>query len=537
MQINYHFNRMCYSFMRLLLIVLLYLAAMPVFADSSLPAPVDRALKAFDVALEQRQEKIDSVNLRIDSLRHELSSPGIHYDEEIVILERLVTSFRHIQVDSFWHYSERAIALARENNDSLRAVRIYLNQIDVMPLRGYVHEAIMRIDSVGDMHLDDDLKRTFFRNARSAFLCITSLYSPRALDEKYFNKYLAYNDSLLAVTPQDEPEYRLFLGCHYLGAGQLSLAMTTLSDYLETIDMDNMYFGDTASNLSVAQFMRGRWEMWLYFMTLNAHFEAHNAIIDGEAMRQIGARLYERGDVKRAYSYMLRSQEDIAASGAYIRSVHVAGAFPVVDSAYRIQREKYTRILWAISACLILICFLVFVIMRNKVRELRRLSELKAKLVKANVVRETYIAEFLSLCSVYMDKLEEFNRTVSRKIMAGQIEDLYNMVKSGRFIEEQSKLFYDVFDNAFINIYPDFISDVNCLLIEDKKFVLSDPKKLTHELRILAFMRLGLEDSAQMARFLGLSLNTVYTYRNKLKSRAKNRETFEQDILNIGGIE
>ncbi len=185
--------------MRLLLIVLLYLAAMPVFADSSLPAPVDRALKAFDVALEQRQEKIDSVNLRIDSLRHELSSPGIHYDEEIVILERLVTSFRHIQVDSFWHYSERAIALARENNDSLRAVRIYLNQIDVMPLRGYVHEAIMRIDSVGDMHLDDDLKRTFFRNARSAFLCITSLYSPRALDEKYFNKYLAYSSGAIKI--------------------------------------------------------------------------------------------------------------------------------------------------------------------------------------------------------------------------------------------------------------------------------------------------------------------------------------------------
>lgn len=111
------------------------------------------------------------------------------------------------------------------------------------------------------------------------------------------------------------------------------------------------------------------------------------------------------------------------------------------------------------------------------------------------------------------------------------------MVKSGRFIEEQSKLFYDVFDNAFINIYPDFISDVNRLLLDDKKFVLADSKKLTPELRILAFMRLGLEDSAQMARFLGLSLNTVYTYRNRLKSRAKNRDTFERDILNIGGVE
>lgn len=175
-------------------------------------------------------------------------------------------------------------------------------------------------------------------------------------------------------------------------------------------------------------------------------------------------------------------------------------------------------------------------IMRNKMRDLKRLSDLKVKLAKANAVKETYIAEFLSLCSVYMDKLEEFNRTVSRKITAGQIEDLYGMVKSGRFIDEQTKLFYDVFDNAFINIYPDFIHDVNLLLLDDKKFVLADTKKLTPELRILAFMRLGLEDSAQMARFLGLSLNTVYTYRNRLKSRAKNRDTFERDILNIGGV-
>lgn len=47
-------------------------------------------------------------------------------------------------------------------------------------------------------------------------------------------------------------------------------------------------------------------------------------------------------------------------------------------------------------------------------------------------------------------------------------------------------------------------------------------------------MRLGLDDSAQMARFLGLSLNTVYTYRNRIKSRARNRDTFDSDIMNIG---
>lgn len=527
-----------FSFIRVAMAILLCMAVAPAcFAAPNFPATLDRALKSLDKALEHRQEKIDSVYTIIDSLRHELSAPGMRYDDEIVVLEQLVRSFRHLQVDSTWSYSERAIRLARENGDSLRAKRLYLNQIDVMPLRGHVHEAIMRIDSCERMMVDDDLKRVFFRNARSAYLCITSFYSPHELNTKYFSRYLAYNDSLLSMTPVDSPEYRLFLGCHYLGTDQLSLSMATLSDYLETINMNDPHFGDAAANLSIAQFNRGRMELWLYFMTLNAHFEVHNAYTDGEALRQISARLYERDDVMRAYNYLFLSQENIAMCGALIRSMHVAGAFPMVENAYRLQQQRYTRILWIMLGCLLLICFLVFMIMRNKMNDLKRLSDLRAKLAKANSVKEVYIAEFLSLCSVYMDKLEEFNRTVSRKITAGQIEDLYGMVKSGRFIEEQSKLFYEVFDNAFINIYPDFISDVNKLLLDDKKFVIADSKKLTPELRILAFMRLGLEDSAQMARFLGLSLNTVYTYRNRLKSRAKNRDTFERDILNIGGVQ
>ncbi len=527
---------MRYRFIISIFVLLISAYSVTCRADAQFPPTLDRALKSLDKALENRQDKIDEVNGLIDSLRRELSAPGIGYNDEILLLEQIAGAFRHIQVDSACAYSERAIALSRENGDSARAMRLYLNQIDILPLRGYVHEALMRIDSVNTMSLDSDLKRSFFKNARSALLCITSLYSPHALNDSYFERYVAYNDSLLSVTPEDVPEHKLYLGCHYLGSNQLSLAMATLSDYLESIDMNNACFGDAAANLAIAQFVRGRMDLWLYFLTLNAHFEVVNGYTDGEALRQISPRLYERGDVNRAYSYLFTSQEDIASSGALIRSMHVAEAFPMVEGAYRLQQERYTYILWTVLACLLLICFLVFMIMRNKMRDLKRLSDLKVKLAKANAVKETYIAEFLSLCSVYMDKLEEFNRTVSRKITAGQIEDLYGMVKSGRFIDEQTKLFYDVFDNAFINIYPDFIHDVNLLLLDDKKFVLADTKKLTPELRILAFMRLGLEDSAQMARFLGLSLNTVYTYRNRLKSRAKNRDTFERDILNIGGV-
>ena len=46
-------------------------------------------------------------------------------------------------------------------------------------------------------------------------------------------------------------------------------------------------------------------------------------------------------------------------------------------------------------------------------------------------------------------------------------------------------------------------------------------------------MRLGIDDSARIAQILNYSINTIYTYRNKLKNRAINRDTFENDVMHI----
>ena len=85
-------------------------------------------------------------------------------------------------------------------------------------------------------------------------------------------------------------------------------------------------------------------------------------------------------------------------------------------------------------------------------------------------------------------------------------------------------------------LYTTFVDDVNKLLVDDKRFELPD-MKLNTELRILAFLRLGIDDSEQIARFLGLSLNTIYTYRNRLKGRAINRTSFDSDVMKIGAID
>lgn len=166
--------------------------------------------------------------------------------------------------------------------------------------------------------------------------------------------------------------------------------------------------------------------------------------------------------------------------------------------------------------------------------EMKRMSRLQERLRSANKAKEVYISQFLTLCSVYMDKLKQFSKLVTRKIGAGQVDDLYRMAKNGKFVEEESREFYEVFDNAFLHIYPTFIDEVNALLRPDEQIIPKEGERLNTDLRILAFMRLGIEDSSSIAQVLNYSLNTIYAYRNRLKARAIDRENFERNIMGIG---
>ena len=141
---------------------------------------------------------------------------------------------------------------------------------------------------------------------------------------------------------------------------------------------------------------------------------------------------------------------------------------------------------------------------------------------QANHIKEEYIGHFLNLCSLYIEKLDNFRRTVNRKITAGQTEELLKLTKSSQFAGMEQKEFYANFDNAFLHLYPDFVTEFNRLLQPEERF---------------AIIRLGIDDSSKIANFLHYSINTIYTYRNKVKNRAINRENFEEEIMKIGVLE
>ena len=150
------------------------------------------------------------------------------------------------------------------------------------------------------------------------------------------------------------------------------------------------------------------------------------------------------------------------------------------------------------------------------------------------MVKEEYVGRFMSLCSSYISNLKHYQSMVYSKIVVGKIEELKSMVRSSDVIELEIRQFYRSFDEAFLNIYPNFIVGFNTLLREEERIVLPNSRCLTPELRIFALIRLGITDTDRIAKFLQYSTNTVYSYRTKIKNKAIDKTCFDKKILDIG---
>ena len=149
---------------------------------------------------------------------------------------------------------------------------------------------------------------------------------------------------------------------------------------------------------------------------------------------------------------------------------------------------------------------------------------------ESNRIKDEYIGRFLELSSNYIQRGEDRAKLLNRLARDKKMAELYAELKSSASLNESIRLFYQNFDTAFLNIYPNFIKEVNSLMANGNQFEVDGGQKLTTELRILALIRLGINDNQKIADILRSSITTIYTYRSKIKSRALSKDTFEDEI-------
>ena len=528
-------------------------------ADSS---RADSLLLKLDQAIKERPIYMEQKELKLVELKR-LLHRQIPDEERFAILGTLLDEYRSFNTDSALHMAEEReqIAIRLGNREYIDNAR--MNKADVLGMTGMYKEVM---DLMRNIHIDRlsvDIHPYYYHIYRTVYGLMAD-YAVTAYEKKLYTELTdKYRDSLLLVNKDNLLIHTLIQSDQYNVRNEYDKAIRLLTDYLA---LQKDYEHDVAIcayTLSESYRLKGDKEKEKEYLIVSAMADMKTAVREYISLRKLAVLLYQEGDIERAYSYVKICMEDAAACNARLRKLEILEIFPIINDAYQQKTEKQQeQMKWALVSISLLSLFLLLAIFyvykqmkkvaaarREVIDTNKRLKELNdelhlsnAQLKEANhsiaensYLKEEYIGRYMDQCSVYLEKMDNYRRSLGKIAATGNVEELYKNIKSSKFIEGELKEFYTNFDNTFLQLFPTFVEDFNALLADDEQISLKAGERMNTELRIFALIRLGITDSVKIAQFLRYSVTTIYNYRTKVRNKAAgDRDLLEQEVMTIG---
>ena len=528
-------------------------------ADSS---RADSLLLKLDQAIKERPIYMEQKELKLVELKR-LLHRQIPDEERFAILGTLLDEYRSFNTDSALHMAEEReqIAIRLGNREYIDNAR--MNKADVLGMTGMYKEVM---DLMRNIHIDRlpvDIHPYYYHIYRTVYGLMAD-YAVTAYEKKLYTELTEkYRDSLLLVNKDNLLIHTLIQSDQYNVRNEYDKAIRLLTDYLA---LQKDYEHDVAIcayTLSESYRLKGDKEKEKEYLIVSAMADMKTAVREYISLRKLAVLLYQEGDIERAYSYVKICMEDAAACNARLRKLEILEIFPIINDAYQQKTEKQQeQMKWALVSISLLSLFLLLAIFyvykqmkkvaaarREVIDANKRLKELNdelhlsnAQLKEANhsiaensYLKEEYIGRYMDQCSVYLEKMDNYRRSLGKIAATGNVEELYKNIKSSKFIEGELKEFYTNFDNTFLQLFPTFVEDFNALLADDEQISLKAGERMNTELRIFALIRLGITDSVKIAQFLRYSVTTIYNYRTKVRNKAAgDRDLLEQEVMTIG---
>lgn len=514
-------------------ILLLYAIAFRATAGSSIPK---EAIRSLDNTIKKAPEYAGRMDHRCDSLQNLLRQTGAASPERVSLLLQISGIYRLSLADSAMVYADEAMKVARAMDNPSLSFQATLSYADALGASGFFSQAIAVYDSLktSGYKYNKEEEIGYYSVGRRIYsnLC-NYMGDDGLLSDSYRQKYVACDDSLVNLLPSDNA-FRSFILCERLvERGNYQRAKPALERLLSTLTKEDNTYGMTAFQLASVYLHEGNSYAYAEYLAKAAESDIMANVREGYALPALAAWLYKEGDFETAFKYINYALEGAYKGNARVRLVSMARWVPDIDEAYRLQisaSRNETR-LYAILASLLVITLAIITFVM--VKTIRKSNAIKNKLELSSRLKNNYIGNFIGLCSTYSEKYYSLLRLVDRKISSGQASELLKAVKTGKIGDsENNEDFYKEIDSVVLNLYPDFVDKINSLLRPDAQISISG-QQLTPELRIYAFVLLGVNESARIARILNYSVNTVYAYRNRMRNRAIDRDNFDDAIQHL----
>ena len=494
--------------------------------------PLGFAMQATDIdqldhELQRKAEYDRQKHQRIEAIEHDAS---INTYEKYVLLFEEYQSFNY---DTAFSLVNKMIDEAKllghpdyQSKAELKRAFIYLSS-------GLFHESLEVFKHINPTQLNTEDRIYYYTNyARLKYdmadyvqgdLSYIYIKEGNALSEKAL-ELIQPSDTVLYWSTSALYKVKMNDYARAIEQFKLALACTTITEHEKAI---------AYSSMAHAYTLKGQTDIAGPYLIQAAISDLRSSTKETIALALVAQRLHQEGDLQHAAYYIRMALDDAEYYNARHRQLSVGRILPIIEQEQLLTLE-HTNHRIAIQSTLLYVLLaallVMLIILVNRMRAIRKaqstIQTMNEKLLETNRIKEEYIGSSCCSMSDLITRLERYERFVRRKAQEKRTDEL---VVIPNYIDAHNcrRDFYKQFDQSFLHIFPNFIKDFNALLREGEELTVKGNELLSTELRIFALIRLGINDNDQISKVLDYSINTVYTY----KTRVRNRSDLDNDAF------
>lgn len=517
-------------------------------------------------------------------------------EDKLKVYERLVNEYTPYILDSALVYTQKSIDLAVHTNDTACCKKFQIIKARLLIFRGFYIEAKEILDDMSVPPSDRQLNY-LYNLAQCAlyfnlkFSCRGTEYYMRY--DKLFHKYM---DNALLYSTQKDAQYYYMKGAQLAYSnGDIKDIDACLGKVMSQLKPDSRLYGMSALLMSKVYGIHHQPELQERYLLLAAISDVMSATNEGMSLQEVALSLYKH-DVRKAQRYINVSLSDANVFSSKLQRIELYSNMHTILSAYNHELENAGKwhivLMLFIIVLLVVIVWEAMRIKRNNnllkqneknltaqteqlnatnskqkeandelvksndalvksndeltssnealvksndelVKSNDALTESNDKFEQINAKREYMAKAYISLCYLYIEKLENQRKMVIRKIKANQQKELLSILSSSKRTAEENHHFFSQFDSIFLSLYPTFVEELNTLLMPEAQVELKENNELTPSLRVAALIRLGVTESSVIAGILSYSPQTIYNYRSALKNGAIDKDNFEKNLQRL----
>lgn len=526
--------------MKYLLSLLLLCQAIGLSANrvDSILSVLDSEIEHREIYYQQKEKKLEDIKQQFRYVKDQ--------QERYNLCNRLFNEYITYQYDSAYSYAIQTEEISHRLTDKNLFIQADCNLLYCYLSTGLFKEAYDMMKSIHVEDVTDSIKSDYYQLCMRLYSDMSSYNEGTPFNADYNQKITLYCDSALLYTPENS-FYHQKIEAFKFSVGDNEKKIQMYKQMLNDYDVCPHEKAIIYSMLGRMYIGMGDFEHAIYYMALSAIQDIRSATRETTAKKELASYLYGKGDVLRASRYIQIALEETNFYNARHRKMEINTILPIIEKQRLTMIEERKRevtislVVMSLLAVSLLVTLSIIYKQMKKLKtakqsiqqQFNEISEVNGKLQESNEIKDQYIFQSLYGKSDYLDKVENLLKKQDRKLKARQFNDLQITHKEFDIKSERENMFSS-FDQTFLKLFPNFLTEYNKFFRPEDQVILDEAGNLPPELRIFALIRLGVTENERIAKFLNLSINTIYVYKARVKGKTiVPKEEFEEYIMQI----